>query len=244
MSQGWIKIHRKLLDNPISKKPNYAWLWVVLLLQANHQDEKFIFNGKSEVCRRGQILTGRKALAKKTGIRPGSVENILKFLESEHQIEQQKTNKYRLITVINYEQYQSFEHQIEQQRDNKMTTKWQQNDTNNNDKNVKNEKKDNTIVLSDAKLRHRFDIDLILKTLQEKMELPRLDLTENTNRRYAWSLLRKSKKGVEGVLWLIGVAAENEWFRNRITSTRDLWSNQIKIIAQKRGEKNDRVAVL
>lgn len=104
--------------------------------------------------------------------------------------------------------------------------------------------KDNTIVLSDAKLRHKLDIDLILKTLREKLELPKLDLSERVNRQYAWSLLRKSRKGVDGVLWLIDQAADNDWFRNRITSTRDLWSNQVKIVAQKRGEKNGGVAII
>ena len=234
---GWIKLHRKLLENPISKKPEYVWLWIVILMEANHGEERFIFNGVENVCHRGQFLTGRKKLSLITGIKPSTIERILNFLENGQQIRQQKTNKYRLITVINYDSYQD----VDSTMDNKRTTSGQQADTNKNDK---NEKKDNAIVLSDAILRHRSDIDLILKTLQEKMEIPKLDLSERVNRQYAWSLLRKSKKGVEGVLWLINVAAENEWFRNRITSTRDLWSNQVKIIAQKRGDKNGRVAVL
>lgn len=131
--QGWIKLHRKILENPISQKPHYAWLWVVLLLKANHEDNYFILNGKKQACKTGQILTGRKKLSLETGISEGSIERVLKYLENDGQIEQQKTNKFRLITVKNYKQYQKTEQQSTQQGT-------QQADTN---KNVKNDKEYN-----------------------------------------------------------------------------------------------------
>ncbi|MCD4760257.1 hypothetical protein K8R33_05225 [archaeon] len=134
MDNGWIKLHRKILKNAISKKPNYAWLWVTLLLKANHKENKFIWNGKEEVCEKGQILTGRKKLSQETGISETTIERILKMLENGHQIEQQKTNKFRLITVINWQEYQGNGHQT----DNKRTSNGQQTDTNKNDKNDKN----------------------------------------------------------------------------------------------------------
>ncbi len=81
------------------------------------------------------------------------------------------------------------------------------------------------------------DINLILKHLKETMEIPQLDLSEKVNRQYAWTLLKKSKKGAEGVMWLITKAAEDPWFKNHITSMRDLWNNQVKILAQAR-ERN------
>ena len=62
MEKGYIKLHRSMLDNPISKKSDYAWLWVILLLKANHKESKFVFNNKIVVLKPGQLLTGRKKL--------------------------------------------------------------------------------------------------------------------------------------------------------------------------------------
>jgi len=109
--QGWVKIHRKILQNAIISKPHYAWLWVCLILLANHKEKEFIWNNKKVVLNRGQLLTGRKKLSKITGVKETSVERVLKYLESEHQIKQEKTNKFRVITIINYEKYQGEEHQ-------------------------------------------------------------------------------------------------------------------------------------
>jgi hypothetical protein len=126
---SWIKLNRKLLESPLMKRPLFAWLWVVLLLKANHKDTEFIWNDKKQVCKRGQLLTGRKQLSIESGISESQIERILKYLEDQQQIEQQKTNKFRLILIKNYDKYQD----VGQQKDNKRTTKGQQKDTNNND---------------------------------------------------------------------------------------------------------------
>ena len=140
MEKGYIKLHRSMLDNPISKKSDYAWLWVKLLLKANHKESKFVFNNKIVVLKAGQLLTGRKKLSKETGIKETQVYKILKYLEMEQQIEQQKTNKFTIITIRNWDKYQVKEQQIEQPSDNQATTKRQPSDTYKNDKNVKNVK--------------------------------------------------------------------------------------------------------
>ena len=118
MKNGWIKLHRKLLDNPIMENPKYGWLWIILLLMANHKENKFMWNKEIIIIKEGQVLTGRKQLAKKCSISEGTVENILNLLESEHQIEQQKNNKFRIITIVKWNEYQS----SNIKNDNKMTT--------------------------------------------------------------------------------------------------------------------------
>ena len=77
-----------------------------------------------------------KTLSEQTGIAESTIEDILKFLERQHQIQQQKTSKFRLITIVKWDEFQSSDNTS----DNKATTKQQQTDTYNNDKNVKNEK--------------------------------------------------------------------------------------------------------
>ena len=94
-----------------------------------------MWNNQTILIREGQFLTGRKELSKETGISETTVERILKMLENEQQIMQEKTTKFRIITIINWKEYQGG-----QQTDNKRTTDGQQTDTNKNDKNDKNDK--------------------------------------------------------------------------------------------------------
>lgn len=146
-NNGWVKLHRKLLDSPIHNKPNHFTLWVSLLMMAAHKEHRFIWNGKEEVVREGQVYTGRKVLSEQTGIPQTTIEDILKTLENQHQIRQQKTTKYRLITIEKWKDYQN----SDINSDNKATTKRQQSDTYNKVKNVNNEKNDGTTPSSIAK---------------------------------------------------------------------------------------------
>lgn len=106
-SAGWIKLHRKILSNPLAGKPAWAWLWVVLLLMASHDEkEAFIWLGKKTHLKRGQFITGRKKLKQASGIPESTIEDILKYLENDRQIRQQKNNRFRLITILNWDSYQ------------------------------------------------------------------------------------------------------------------------------------------
>ncbi len=138
---GYIKLFRRLIEKGYYKKSRYVHLWIHLLFKANHKPNNFLWNGKEQIIKRGQFITGRKKLSKETGIKSGTIENILKLFEIEHQIEQQKTNLFRLITIINYDRIQKSDNGI----DNKLTTKCQQDDTNNNDKNDKNTTKEHSV---------------------------------------------------------------------------------------------------
>lgn len=148
---GWIKVHRKLQGKGYYKKSEYVHLWLHLLLSVNHKPKEFLWNGSLIKVDAGQILTGRTVLADETGINESKIERILKVFENEHQIEQQKTTKFRIITLVNWKNHQkikSSEQQNEQQLNNKRTTTEQQLNTNNNDNNDKKEKNDKNKALS------------------------------------------------------------------------------------------------
>lgn len=102
--------------------PDAIWLWLRLLLKANHKETEFMFNGKKVVLSRGQLITGRKSLVDKHRISESKVFRLLKLFENEHLIEQQKTNRYSIITIVCYNQYQDIEQQIEQPVNNQRTT--------------------------------------------------------------------------------------------------------------------------
>ena len=141
MNEGYIKLFRKTLDNPIiCKDSDHLAVWVYLLLNATHREMDVLFNNKRITLKPGQLITGRKSISSKLNISESKVQRIIKTLKSEQQIEQQTSNKNRLITILNWQSYQFSEQQSEQQVNNKRTTSEQQVNTNKNDKNVKNDK--------------------------------------------------------------------------------------------------------
>lgn len=141
--EGWIKAHRIMLDNPVvCKDSDYLAVWMYLLLNATHKEYPSIFGGEKIILQPGQLITGRKAIGEKFKISESKVERILKLFKSEQQIEQQTSNKNRLISIVNWEIYQSTEQQDEQQVNNNRTTTEQQVNTNKNVKNIENVKKE------------------------------------------------------------------------------------------------------
>ena len=139
--EGWIKLHRKLLENPIFLKPELLQLFIYCLLKANHEAQKIIFNGQEIEIKIGQFITGRNAMAKDLKQNPITTYKRLKILENLKILNIKSNNKFSVVTVVNYGLYQSEEIKRNTKRNNKGTTREQQGNTNKNDKNDKNDKK-------------------------------------------------------------------------------------------------------
>jgi len=123
LENGYIKVWRKLSKSFFYKDSEYVHLWVHLLMSAYYEPVEFSWNGQRQTAQRGQLLTGTHQLSEQTGIERSKVVRILKVLKSEQQIEQQTNNRFSLITILNYEEYQgNNEQQNEQQVNNKRTT--------------------------------------------------------------------------------------------------------------------------
>lgn len=115
MNQGWIKLHRQLLENPRFKDPDWVAVWTYLLLTATHAHREALFDGKRVELKPGQLITGRFVIANSTGVHASKVYRILETLKTDHQIEQQAGAKSSMITVLNWALYQNIEQQSEQQ---------------------------------------------------------------------------------------------------------------------------------
>lgn len=108
---GYIKLYRSLKKYKYYKDSCYVHLWIHLLMNARRHPKQI----DGITVQPGQILTGRKKLAQETGISESKIQRILAKLVSEQQVKQHTTNKYRLITISNWPQYQQHEHPTEQQ---------------------------------------------------------------------------------------------------------------------------------
>lgn len=120
---GWIKIHRKMLDNPVVfKDADHLAVWMYLLLEATHQDYPKMFGGKKIVLKPGQLITGRKVISEKTGVEESKVKRILKVFKSEQQIDQQAERYGSIITILSWDKYQCNDQQNAQQVTNECPT--------------------------------------------------------------------------------------------------------------------------
>lgn len=145
--KGWIKLHRSLFDNPVvTQSSDHLTVWLYLLTHATPKPYRAIFGGKEITVQCGQLITSRKSIAEcvHRGVDGSKVQRILKSFENAHQIEQKTTNQNRLITLKNWNLYQSSEQQNEHQVNNECTTNEQQVNTNREIyKKIKNKKKNN-----------------------------------------------------------------------------------------------------
>lgn len=142
-NQGWIKLHRKLLDNPISRKPNYLAVWCYLLARANHQDNYFILDGKKTLIKEGEFVGSLLEISNHFKISISNVSRIIKYFETETMVETRRTKKYTYFSILNWNLYQEAEIRTE----NKEKTNGKQRETNNNVKNDKEKEKDNKDTL-------------------------------------------------------------------------------------------------
>lgn len=146
---GWIKLHRKFLQWEWFTVDEMVKLFIYLLLSANHEDGNF----QGVEVKRGQVITGLNKLSFNTGISIQTLRTCLKRLEKTSEINIQSTNKFSIITICNYDTYQSDQQATNKQPNKPLTSNQQatnkQLTTNKNDNNKENEKNDNKILLSD-----------------------------------------------------------------------------------------------
>lgn len=150
-SQGWVKLHRELLDKPIwlLSTPEQKAILITLLLMANHKDNKWEWNGQQFVCAPGQFITSLEKIAERAG-QGVSIQNVrtaIKRFENLEFLTNESTKTGRLITIANWGTYQEYD-EPSNKASNKDLTKTSQRankdlTTNKNDKNDKNDKKRN-----------------------------------------------------------------------------------------------------
>lgn len=147
MSNGYIKLNRKMLDWGWYSEPVTKAVFLHLLLTANFRENEY----KGITVKPGQVIVSLEKMAAKVGITVQQLRTALRKLEETGEISKKSTNKFTLITVEKWRVYQ-VSSSDEQQTSNKQITNEQQ--TNNKQitneqqhlKNEKNVKNDNNVI--------------------------------------------------------------------------------------------------
>lgn len=141
---GWVKFYRSLLDWEWWGDRNTRDLFMYCLLKANHKST----NWRGRTIEAGQFITTIRTMAPESGLTVREVRTALNHLLSTHELTQETTHGYTIITVSNYEKYQATETPIDTIEDtsNDMPPTHDRHTTdtqNKNDKNIEEEKDNN-----------------------------------------------------------------------------------------------------
>jgi hypothetical protein len=102
MLNGWIKLHRRILDNGLFSEAELLKVFIWCLLKANRKTSQV--NGIP--VKVGQFITGRISASEELYMKPSTVYVRLKKLKRMKYIDMQTTNKFTMISVVKYNQYQ------------------------------------------------------------------------------------------------------------------------------------------
>lgn len=150
---GWIKLHRQIVNSSKFADPDILRLWILCLTKAAHKETVAVIDRQEIPLLPGQFVTGRfsldsdynAGLAPRKKIKDTTLWNWLQRLEKWGDLDIKSTNKYSVVTVLKWCEYQESLTTEPQQIDNRLTTEPQQFDTNKNVKKEKNDKKDKEV---------------------------------------------------------------------------------------------------
>lgn len=154
--QGWIKLYRCLLDDPVWQcgTAEQKVILVTLLLMANHAERKWQWQGRPFVCKPGQMITSLKSIQQKCGKKISIRKIQLALIRFERMgfLSKQTSKTNTLLTICNWAVYQDGENANVKDTVHKMSTPRHRPATpvltNKNEKNGKNEKKNKSFAFS------------------------------------------------------------------------------------------------
>lgn len=146
---GWIKLYRRLTDDPVwaLSTPEQKTVLITLLLMANHQANEWEWKGQKFEIQPGQLVTSIDSIRQKSGkgISVKNVRTSLKRFENLGFLANESAKTGRLITIANWGKYQCSDEEVAKQPADDRQRGGRQVAPNKNVKNDKNKTPSNTI---------------------------------------------------------------------------------------------------
>lgn len=101
---GYIKLHRQMLQWGWYKDPVVKVLFLHLLLTASFRDTEWM----GRTIEAGQVVTSYANLSEELGFSVKQIRTALKKLKKTGEVASEGTNKYTVITLVNWAKYQVF----------------------------------------------------------------------------------------------------------------------------------------
>lgn len=120
--KGWVKFHRKLLESAVFGNEKALKIWVWCLLKASHKEHEVLVGRTKLLIRKGQFIMGSERAVDELSLAKATIWYWLNYLEKEGQVRLQKTTKYTIVTLLNWEEYQEDLDTNETQKERKVGT--------------------------------------------------------------------------------------------------------------------------
>lgn len=150
MDRGYIKLWRKSLHDGWIKNHAVWIFWTYCLMKATHKEYNAMIGAQIIPLLPGQFVFGLYKAAEETGLSVQQIRTSIKFLEKSENLTSKATNKYSIISIINWHIYQSQENENNNQINKPITNKQQ---TNNNIQEQKNKRTKETIFILPEKIK-------------------------------------------------------------------------------------------
>ncbi|MFR3687454.1 MAG: hypothetical protein ACLTXM_20755, partial [Enterococcus sp.] len=144
--KGWIALHRNIREHWVYQEKRVFSkyeAWLDLLMDANHQNNKFLFDGQLIEVNRGEFITSVRQLCERWGWSNTKVNRFLEMLEHDQMLIRKSDSKKTVISIVNYDFYQRYESKETTQKRQQNDTETTQKHTNNNDKTMINNDNNN-----------------------------------------------------------------------------------------------------
>lgn len=119
MNQGYVKLWRKSIHNGWLQNHRLWVFWSYCLLRANHKETKVKIGFQEITLKPGQFIFGRRVTAEELNMSERQIRTALAFLKKAGNVTSKTTNKFSIITIVNWHTYQSGEIQNDQQATSK-----------------------------------------------------------------------------------------------------------------------------
>lgn len=114
---GYLKLYRSMTTWEWYKDTNTKIVFLHLLLNANWEPSRYMGHDVPK----GGLVVGRKKLAEELGISEQTVRTALEHLKSTNEITIKSTNKFSIVTIVNWDKFQGCEEEITNKVTNETT---------------------------------------------------------------------------------------------------------------------------
>lgn len=201
---GFITLHRKVLDWEWYSENNTKSLFIHCLLKANYKTKKW----RGIEIKRGEFITSIATLSNELHLSTKVIRNSLSKLIETGELGKQTTNKYTTLTVCKYDEYQKKKEDEGKQRASKGQTTGKQGATTNNIN------KETILLKKDTKVSKKINflpsdkLEIFNNWLDYRKEIKK----EIKNAKTLFALEKRfDKEPIEKIQWVVETSIENQW---------------------------------
>lgn len=232
----WISLHRKFIEWEWYHDNDMVKLFIHLLLKANYKDGTW----QGILIKRGQRITGLNSLSDETNISIQTLRTCLSRLEKTGEINTKVTNKYRIITICNYDTYQGNESETNKQSNKQLTINQQTTNkqlTTNNKENKVNKENNKKVKDLFSEQSPEIILSKLLFSLMQKNNPNAKQPNFQTWAKHIDLMIRIDKRPIAGIEGAIKWCQQNDFWHKVVLSTEKLRSKYDQLFLEAKKTK-------